>query len=270
MITLLTDILERPLRSGSFLQKRYKIVQFIAKGSYGMAYRAIDHATNHTVLVKQLRKRKRKGNRNWFEHEAIMLQNLNHPSIPKWIDLFEENEISFLVMEFVEGDNFEELIFYQGHRYNEIESFQILLDVLKIVQYIHENRIIHRDLRLPNIIINHGKISVIDFGLAVFCDEKDPVDLTTLPPEKRLYREISYTSDFFALGHFVLFLLYSSYEDSSFKKKSWEEELELIPAARQIIRKLLNIDLAYGHINEIITDVEKLTSRTNNNHSSSL
>jgi serine/threonine protein kinase, bacterial len=258
MFTFLTDILERPIKSGYTLKGCYKIVHFIAKGSYGMVYRAIDLRSNQMVVVKQFRKRKRKGRKGLLEREAKMLMALDHPGIPKCLDVFEEAEQSFLVMEFIEGHNVEDLIFYQGKRYNERESFRIVMDVLTIIHYFHGKGVIHRDLRLPNILMKNNQVFIIDFGLAVFCDEKELIRTESMPIEKRLYREISFTSDFYALGHFALFLLYSDYQISSLRDKSWEEELNIGSESKRIIRKLLKLDPCYEHVSEIIFDVEKV------------
>jgi serine/threonine protein kinase, bacterial len=258
MFTFLTDILERPIRAGFTLKGRYQIIQFIAKGSYGLAYRAIDLTSNQTVVVKQFRKRKRKARKGLLKREARMLKALDHQAIPKCVDIFDLEERSFLVMDFVEGQNVEELIFYNGRKFTEQESFLIVLEVLKIMQYFHDKGIIHRDLRLPNILLKHNQVSIIDFGLAVFIDDKDPIPYESMPIEKRLYREISYTSDFYAIGHFVLFLLYSNYQATSWKDQSWEEELNITVESKRIIRKLLKLDSCYENVGEIIIDVKKL------------
>jgi serine/threonine protein kinase, bacterial len=258
MFTFLTDILERPIKDGYTLKGRYQIIQFIAKGSYGLAYRAIDLTSHQTVVVKQFRKRKRKVRKGLLEREARMLKALNHQAIPKCVDVFDDEERSFLVMEFVEGQNVEELIFYNDRKFNEKESFSIVLEVLKIIQYFHGKGIIHRDLRLPNILLKHNQVSIIDFGLAVFIDEKEPIPYESMPIEKRLYREISYSSDFYAIGHFVLFLLYTDYQATTLKNLSWEEELNLTAESIRILRKLLKLDSCYEHVGEIIIDVKKL------------
>jgi serine/threonine protein kinase, bacterial len=261
VITKLKNILEIPISDGSILHGRYKIHHFIGKGSYGLAYRALDFASNKLVVVKQLRRKKQKARKGLLEREARMLQALDQPAFPKMIDLFEEEGKSFLVMDYLKGRNVEELIFYDARIYNEKESFLLLLSVLKVVKHIHEKEMIHRDLRLPNILMNGNEVYVIDFGLAVFSNERDPNFHDVMPLEKRLYREISYTSDFYALGHFLLFLLYSSYEENSKKKQSWEEELNLTKEAQHIIRKLLKLDSVYEHIDEIIEDVTRYISK---------
>lgn len=258
MNNLIYDLLERPIRNGLIVRNRYQIISFIGRGSYGLAYKATDLLDGKVVVVKQLRRRKRKIGKDFFDREANMLSSLNHAAIPKLIDLFEEDKTSFLVMEYVEGKNVEELIFYEGKQYDENTSFHILFRVLKVVDFIHKNGIIHRDLRLPNILFNGEKVCIIDFGLAVFCDEKDSHSLESMPLEKRLYREISTSSDFYALGHFLLFLLYSSFKTTTRKKRSWEEELDISDDAKRIIRKLLKINQGYQNANEIMIDIQNL------------
>ncbi|WP_442599746.1 serine/threonine protein kinase [Neobacillus sp. D3-1R] len=257
MIDKVLDLFERPLKNGYLLYERYQISHFIGKGSYGLAYQAMDEKTGKTVVVKQLRKRKNRSQKRLLEREAKILNSLNHPAIPELLNLFEEANRYYLIMEYMEGKNVEEIIFYERVKYDEKESFETLLEVLRVIRSLHENGIVHRDLRLPNILIQDKKVSVIDLGLAVWIHEKEPIPLEALPLEKRMYREISFKSDFYALGHFVLFLLYSNYQVHSSKKNSWEEELSIHENSKHIIRRMLKLDSSYENVDEIITDVEK-------------
>ncbi|MFD2444276.1 serine/threonine protein kinase [Bacillus sp. CGMCC 1.16607] len=257
MFNLFYDLIERPLKEGHILQNRYQIIQFIGKGGYGIAYKAEDQLTGQFVVVKQLRKRKRKSRNGQLEREAKILTIFSHSSIPSFIDFFQEDNKIFLIMEHMNGKNVEDLIFLYGHKYNEENSFRFLLKVLQVVKYLHDNEIIHRDLRLPNILIDDQHISIIDFGLAAWIHEKDLDHLSSMPMEKRLLREVSFQSDFYALGHFVLFLLYSTYETFSKQENSWEEELVIKDGSRRVIRKLLNLETGYENVTEIINDVEK-------------
>jgi serine/threonine-protein kinase len=75
--------------------------------------------------------------------------------------------------------------------------------------------------------------------------------------EKKLFREVAFKSDFYALGHFLLFLLYSSYVPVSKKKMSWEEELYITGTARRVLRKMLQIDDPYYDVEHLLKDVKK-------------
>lgn len=228
-------------------------------GSYGIAYMASDLQTGRSVVVKQGRT-KRNVSGVVFQREAAILRRLQHPQIPKLYDMFVEKGIPHLVMEYIEGETVETLIFDKGYTYTEHQSFCLLRDVLEVVACIHAKGVVHRDLRIPNILLCDGAVFIIDFGLARFFGEPIP-HLETYVLEKRLRRETNAKSDFYALGHFILFLLYSSYEPVTEEERSWEEELSLSAEARRILRKMLQIDRPYDNIADLINDVDQLIGR---------
>jgi serine/threonine-protein kinase len=258
----LFHFLEVPFKHGTILKNRYKIVAFIGKGSYGLVYRAFDQQTGQIVVVKQARNRKKKEREGLLQRVADVLSSLTHPSIPAWIDFFYENRKSFLVMDWMQGENVEDLIFRDRKQYSEEESLQLLLCVLNVVHYLHEHQIIHRDLRIPNVLINEQEVFIIDLGLAIQFGEKiNDTLLNSMSLEKRLYREPSVTSDFYALGHFLLFLLYSSYDQTSSKEQSWEEELSIHSDTKKLIKKLLKVDNNYQDVNEITSDIQTIINQ---------
>lgn len=261
MLRCLGYLFERPLKIGTILRGRFQILRYIGKGSYGQVYLAFDQEKNHTVVVKQHRERKDKKSKEMLKKEAITLSKLNHPSIPKYIDFFQENQKWFLVMDYIDGSNFEDLILNGSQTYDEKESLQILLKVLMVVKYLHESQLIHRDLRLPNIINKEDQLFVIDFGLAVFGEMEESSQAATNRSEKTLFKEQSFKSDFYALGHFLLFLLYSRFQPTSQKEQSWEDELTVTTETKDIIRKLLRIKEQYDSIDEIFHEVEAVIKK---------
>jgi serine/threonine-protein kinase len=106
-------------------------------------------------------------------------------------------------------------------------------------------------------------VYIIDFGLARFLTESERENNDDVI-EKKLRREISVKSDFYALGHFLLFLLYSTYEPTVKEERSWEEELSLSTEARYILRKLLQIDAPYENIHELSADINRLLQKLTN------
>jgi serine/threonine-protein kinase len=82
--------------------------------------------------------------------------------------------------------------------------------------------------------------------------------MESMPLEKWLYHEISVTSDFYALGHFVLFLLYSNYQVSFRKELGWEDELKLGTASKRMIRKMLKLESCYENVDQNIIDVKNI------------
>ncbi|WP_276209711.1 serine/threonine protein kinase [Bacillus mesophilus] len=237
-------------------------MKYIGKGSYGMVYQAFDQKTKQIVVVKQARNRKKKEREGYLQREAATLSSLHHHGIPAFIDFFQETKKSFLVMQWIKGDNVEDHIFRDGTQYTERESLHLLLKVLAIVKYLHDQQIIHRDLRIPNIIIDGEAVYIIDFGLSIRSSEKiEPKSLEGMTLEKRLYRAVHVTSDFYALGHFLLFLLYSSYKTNSSKEQSWEQELSIHPQTKHLVSMLLKEDSSFENVEEIIRDIKIILSQ---------
>ncbi len=245
-------LFQKPYREGTVVNGRYVIETQLGEGSYGVAYVARDEQTTERVVLKQMKRTKRKKRRASFEREALILKQLDHPQIPKLYDSFETNNVPHLVMEYIEGDTIEMLIFDKKQTYGEKEAFSLLSDVLPVIQYIHAKQIVHRDLRIPNIVFRDGIVYVLDFGLARFLHEQDESFLTV---EQRLRRAIDVKSDIYALGHFLLFLLYSSYEPMEEEEKSWEDELLLTEDARGVLRRMLQLDVPYASVEQLARDV---------------
>jgi serine/threonine-protein kinase len=254
-------LFERHYKKGTIIRSRYQIIDELGMGSYGITYIAKDLHTKKQVVIKQMRQTKRKTRMDSFQREADILKRLQHPQIPALYETFTERNVPHLVMEYISGDTIESLIFEKGKTYTERESFQLLRDVLTVVEYIHANGIVHRDLRIPNILFRDGNVFIIDFGLARFLHEQIPHHIETYVLEKKLRRQIDVKSDFYALGHFTLFLLYSSYEPVTKEERSWEEELEISDSARYILRKMLQIASPYNHIRELMSDIDHMLKK---------
>lgn len=256
-------IFDRPFKNGTVIDDRYEIMNVLGMGSYGITYLTYDRKKNMECVLKQMKPSRKKLEKVHlsFQYEKEILSYLNHPQIPEFGERITFNGHQFFTMEYVNGQTFEDLIFKEGMVYEEIDAFRILRDVLEIVAYFHSHNIIHRDLRIPNIMVKDGLIYVIDFGLARFFNDDHHLLFASMNGydiEKKLKREIHYKSDFYALGHFVLFLLYSSYTSDSKTEKSWEEELKITDQARLFIRRLLQLDEPYNSVEKVMYDVEQL------------
>jgi tetratricopeptide (TPR) repeat protein len=134
----------------------------------GAVYQAIDENLNCVVAVKEafaLGKDHLKA----FKREAQLLANLNHPSLPKVTDHFTEADVEFLVMQFIPGHDFAELMAIRERPFavNQVlEWADSLLDALEEL-HSHKPPIIHRDIKPSNLKLTpKGKIILLDFGLA--------------------------------------------------------------------------------------------------------
>ncbi|WP_369899807.1 serine/threonine protein kinase [Bacillus manliponensis] len=251
---------DRPLRVHTVVMQRYEIERIIGMGSYGFTYVVRDLLSGKKQVLKQLRKSKQRSQsgRKSFSYEKEMLEQLAHPAIPSLFHSFTWKNQFFFVMEYMQGKTFEDLIFFEGKVYTERDVFEILHKILEVVSYFHKKGIVHRDLRIPNILMNNDEIFIIDFGLARFFGENDE-RLHSYEDEQAYMREVHFRSDFYALGHFVLFLLYSGYEASQVEERPWYEELAISHAGCEIIMRMLQMkEPYYENVQAVIHDVQHI------------
>lgn len=152
---------------GEVLRNRYKIIRALGSGGFGDTYLAEDmDLPGHPHCVVKHLKPKDPDARRWFHKEAQVLYRLGqHTQIPQLFAHFEENQEFYLVQEFVEGhDLSQELL--PGQQWEESGVITLLQSILEVLVFVHENKVIHRDLKPQNIMRRKqdGKIVLIDFG----------------------------------------------------------------------------------------------------------
>jgi tetratricopeptide (TPR) repeat protein/predicted Ser/Thr protein kinase len=154
--------------ANTILRDRYRVVQHLSKGGMGAVYQAIDENLNCVVAVKEAFALS-KDHLRAFKREAQLLANLNHPALPKVTDHFVEGDGEFLVMQFIPGHDFAELMAIRERPFavNQVlEWADTLLDALQEL-HTHKPAIIHRDIKPSNLKLTpKGKIILLDFGLA--------------------------------------------------------------------------------------------------------
>ncbi|MWC30755.1 serine/threonine protein kinase [Paenibacillus sp. MMS18-CY102] len=248
-----SEWLDYPLRQGMVWAGRYRIEQFLGMGSYGQAYRCIDLQAGATVLMKRAKPSKRDIARRMLERESGIMQQLDHPQIPKWLNQAKHRREASLIMAFVDGDNLEQLIMGQGRTYTQLEGLFIVRQLLAPLKHLHEAGFVHRDVRIPNVLASGERIGLIDFGLACRIGEEQPDERQKMAEDgepsgfadswgavKQQMRYPYPSSDLYGLGHLFLFLMYAGYvaEDGQ-EELGWEEELVLEPAVKGFVRGLL-------------------------------
>ncbi|MFN6219035.1 MAG: protein kinase domain-containing protein [Aphanizomenon sp.] len=158
---------------GKLLDNRYQVIRILATGGFGQTYIAQDtrRPGNPICVVKHLKPANSDPNifitaKRLFNSEAETLEKLsNHGQIPRLLAYFDENKEFFLVQEFIDGHTLtQELI--PGQPWSEAQVVQMLLEILSILEFVHQEGVIHRDIKPDNIIRRAAdyKLVLVDFG----------------------------------------------------------------------------------------------------------
>ena len=153
---------------GHTLGGRYELLARVGGGGMALVYKARDLLLNRFVAVKVLRQQfthdddfvKR------FRREAQAAASLSHPNIVSIYDVGQVDDTHYIVMEFVDGANLNEIIRERAPLQAE-EAVRIAVEICDALEHAHHNQIIHRDIKPHNILIgNNGRVKVTDFGIA--------------------------------------------------------------------------------------------------------
>jgi serine/threonine-protein kinase len=156
------------LASNTILKDRYRIIQPLGRGGMGAVYQALDEGHNRLVAVKETFATTDELRRA-FRREAELLGNLQHPALPFVIEHFREGSGQFLVMQFIDGNNFEELLRLREQPFAVERVLEWADQLLDVLEEMHGNEpaVIHRDIKPSNLkLTSKGKIILLDFGLA--------------------------------------------------------------------------------------------------------
>lgn len=220
----------------------YKVLQKIGEGRYGITYLA-KNKQDQKVVIKQLKKDMLKETKEKLFYESEILKKLDHPSIPKFISKFKDKNRQGYILEYVEGRVFEDWVVKDGHVFTREEIYDVAEQLLNIMHYLHERRIVHRDIRLPNVILKDNKeLALIDFGLARYINDE------------RYIKEV----DYWYLGDFLIHLYYTFYEELGVEERPWYEELLLYPKEERFLKKLMGIWENYESIEAIRVDLDDI------------
>lgn len=153
---------------GKILGGRYELLEKSGDGGMAIVYKAKCHLLKRVVAVKIL-KPDLADNEEFvvrFNRESQAAASLSHPNIVNMYDVGQEDDIHYIVMEFVDGETLKNLIRRKGKLSME-EAVRIASEICSGLQHAHENKIVHRDIKPQNILINkEGTAKVADFGIA--------------------------------------------------------------------------------------------------------
>jgi serine/threonine protein kinase len=173
------------INQGTLINNRYLVQKLLGQGGCGRTYLAFDNqrfneccVLKESTLITPLANKESKYN-ELFEREAKILYKIQHPQIPKFLACFTSQERLFIVQEYIDGNNYSEILSNRLHKtakpFSEPEVREWLLDMLTVLEYVHGQQIIHRDISLENVMLprNQSKPVLIDFGVAK--DASDPI-----------------------------------------------------------------------------------------------
>lgn len=268
----------KELPIGSFINNRYKIERVLGKGGFGRTYLVINvDLDDEKFVIKQLHINSDDPKlERLFKQEAKVLYKLDHPQIPKFRDWFKEDGQFFLVQDYIEGKTYKELL-DRGHKLSEIEAIQWMRDVLSVLNYLHSQNIIHRDISPDNIMFSTqtGKPMLIDFGVVKQAETQanlNNIRQGTIvgkegysPPEQIRTGRCYPSSDLYALAVTTLVLLTKKKPhdlfDSYSMKWCWQDFLNLSDKfARILDRCLAEVpEYRYQTAQEVLSEIEKLS-----------
>ncbi|HEY9613140.1 serine/threonine-protein kinase [Allocoleopsis sp.] len=252
---------------GQLLAKRYQILRVLGAGAFGQTYVAQDtHIPgNPTCVVKHLKPASNSPKlletaRELFQREAETLVKLGkHEQIPQLMAYFEEDQEFYLVQEFIEGHTLtKELL--PGQQLPESQVKQLLVEVLEILEFVHSQGVIHRDIKPDNIMRRHkdDKLVLIDFGaikqvqtpsLSMVGQEQSVATSTRIgtpgyAPTEQERGKPRPSSDIYALGIVAIQALTGLYphqilEDDETGELIWQHLAQVSPRLAAILTKMV-------------------------------
>ncbi len=190
---------------------RYKVVAEIGQGAMGTVYKAVDPIIDRTVAIKtinlNLSKQELEEYEARFQQEIKAAGRLNHPNIVTIYDVGKTEQVAYMAMEFLEGQELKEII-AQGRLLPPEQVVDIISQVADGLWFAHQQDIVHRDVKPSNIMVMKGGIAKItDFGIARLPNSavKTMTGLILgspryMSPEQVIGKVIDARSDIFSLG----------------------------------------------------------------------
>lgn len=232
---------------------RYKIVRELGRGGMAIVYRAVDGMLDRNVAVKMIlseggNREKSEKMLKRFNREARTLASLSHPNIVKVLDYGEYEGTPYIVMEYVSGGALKARL---NRPMPYAEAAALLVPVARALQHAHQQKIVHRDVKPENILINDSDQPMLsDFGILKLVDTEESHGLTGtgkivgtpayMSPEQIRGREVDGRADMYSLG-IVFFEMVTGrkpYSANTPIELSMQHLHDPIPKAKQYVRDL--------------------------------
>ena len=171
---------------GSVIDGKYEILKLIGKGGMSEVYLAMDKNLNKQWAVKEIKRQARNRNNEVIVQSAIaeanMMKKLDHPCLPRIVDIINRDDVIYVVMDYIEGEPLNKVLDKYGAQAQDI-VIEWAEDLCGVLDYLHAQNppIIYRDMKPANIMLQpSGNIKLIDFGIAREYKEQNLEDTVSL------------------------------------------------------------------------------------------
>jgi len=146
----------------------YKYGRLIGQGAFGKVNLGLNILTGRIVAVKSFDKNNTKltgDNMKKILYETDLMKKLNHPNITKILEMFEDEKYFMIIMEYINGGNLFSFV-KKRRKLSEKTAKFLFRQIILGIKYIHEQNIVHRDIKLENLLIDlNNNVKICDFGI---------------------------------------------------------------------------------------------------------
>ena len=201
---------------GKKLDGLYEVRELIGSGGMANVYKAVMLGHNGpvpagtVVAVKVLRQEYMHDPDlvRRFKNESKAISLLNHPNIVKVYDVSVNDDLQYIVMEYVDGMTLREYLNQRGGRLTNRETVHFISQILKALEHAHANGVVHRDIKPQNImLLDNGQLRMMDFGIARISRAENQLlsgkamgSVHYISPEQAKGDETDCTSDIYSVG----------------------------------------------------------------------
>ena len=201
---------------GKKLDGLYEVKELIGSGGMANMYKAVMLGRNGpvpagtVVAVKVLRQEYTHDPElvRRFKNESKAISLLNHPNIVKVYDVSVNDQLQYIVMEYVDGMTLREYLNERGGKLTSRETVHFISQILKALEHAHANGVVHRDIKPQNImLLDNGQLRMMDFGIARISRAENQLlsgktmgSVHYISPEQAKGDETDCTSDIYSVG----------------------------------------------------------------------
>lgn len=270
----------------TILNERYRILKSLGKGGFSETFLAQDDLSLALRVVKCLKLSSTSSEtaQELFETEVQTLYQLGHlnQQIPALFDHFVEDQLLYLVQEFIDGHDLAQEI-EKGQTWSQEKVIGLLRQVLPALQFLHSHQVIHGDIKPRNIIRRtDGQLVLIDFGAVKLTSSSSSSSSSSqdlvvgtsgyMPNEQQTGRS-RFSSDIYALGMVVIQCITGIHprdlkEDPKTGEIQWKSQIKLDPQLAKIVGKMVKVCLRerYPSAAAVLTDLDRFEQGQTNKH----